>query len=201
LRHNHLPYGSTVRIKKNGSKNRAGITRIQAISNRFFITLRIDKYRTPVIIILVMAMAGRIRHNLGPKAQGNARRTAPKIGENEFQRLRREGWIPEFLANADDPRIEQIRKLSNQKVILSKAFDPKTGTRIDDCRVLVWTKGMNSYQRLRREGWKPRFLAEPADPWIKQERKLGIQQVCLSDPFNPATGVRINDSRVLVWTK
>lgn len=146
-------------------------------------------------------MAGRILHNLGSKAQGNARRTAPKIGESEFQRLQREGWTPEFLANANDPRIEQIRKLGGQKVFLGKAFDPKTGARIDDCRVLVWTKGVNSYQRLRKEGWKPRFLAEPADPWIRQERKLGIQQVCLSEAFQPQTGARINDYRVLVWTK
>ena len=153
-------------------------------------------------------MAGKLVHNLGPKAQGNARRT-PKIGENEFQRLQREGWNPEFLAYDNDARIDQIRRLGSQKILLGKAFDPKTGARLDSKKVLVWTKGAKldsnapistkgetNYQRLIKNGWKPRFLADPTDPWIKQERRLGLQQIHLSDPFNP-----VNDNRVLVWTK
>ena len=118
-----------------------------------------------------------------------------------FERLQEEGWKPEFLAEPNDRRIEQIRKLGNQKVLLGKAFDPKTGARIDDRRALVWTKGKNSFRRLKEEGWKPRFLAPETDPWIRQERKLGIQQVCVSEAFRPETGVRMNDDRVLVWTK
>ncbi|HOX30118.1 MAG TPA: hypothetical protein P5080_03255 [Candidatus Paceibacterota bacterium] len=146
-------------------------------------------------------MVGRILHNLGSKAQGNARRTAPKIGESEFQRLQRLGWTPEFLANENDPRIEQIRKLGGQKVFVGKAFDPKTGIRLDDRRALVWTKGENSYRRLKKEGWQPRLLLHPTDPWIRRETELGIQPLCLSEAFQPQTGTRLNDYRVLVWTK
>lgn len=144
-------------------------------------------------------MTGRI-HRLGPKTQGNARRRTLKIGENEYQRLIREGWIPEFLATANDPRIEQIR-MGGQKVLLGKAFDPKTGIRLDDHRSLVWTKGESSYRRLKRDGWQPRLLLNPTDSWIGRERELGLQQICISEPYHLTTGARMDDDRVLVWTK
>jgi hypothetical protein len=53
-------------------------------------------------------MAGRMIHHLGFKAQGNAKRPRLKTGKNEFQRLQEEGWKPEFLADPNDRRIEQI---------------------------------------------------------------------------------------------
>lgn len=145
-------------------------------------------------------MAGRIRHDLGLKARGNVNRKI-KIGLNEFQRLLKEGWTPEFLAYPDDPRIGQIRELSRQEIFLGKPFEPKTGIRLDNKKVLVWIRGPSSFQRLTKAGWKPRFLTKPNDPWIKQETELGIQPLRLSEPFQIATGARINDDMVLVWTR
>jgi hypothetical protein len=150
----------------------------------------------------IFAMAGRIIHNLGPKAQGNAGKIPPKEGENEFQRLKKEGWKPEFLAlDARDPRLKQMERFSAQRIFLGKAFDPVTGVRIDSNQILVWAKGPNNYRLLKEGGWKPRFLTQETDPWIKQERRLKIQQIQITEAFRPETGARINDPRVLVWTK
>jgi hypothetical protein len=118
---------------------------------------------------------------------------------NEFQRLKEEGWKPLFLANPGDPRIAREARLGQVKT--GTPFDPKTGIRLDTPQVLVWVRE-NEFQKLRKEGWNPRFLAKPNDPWIAREEKLGIQQIFAGLPFDPATGERLNmPGQVLVWTK
>jgi hypothetical protein len=144
-------------------------------------------------------MAGRIIHNLGLKALGNKRTPRAIEGKSEFQRLKEEGWNPLFLADPGDPRIAREAKLGQVKT--GAPFDPRTGVRMDVAKVLIWTKE-NEFQRLRKKGWNPRFLAKANDPWIVREKKLGIQQILAGLPFDPATGERLNvPGQVLVWTK
>ena len=60
----------------------------------------------------------------------------------------------------------------------------------------------SEYDRLKNKGWTPRLLLDPSDPWIKRERRLGIQQIRTTTPFDPETGSRLDGSnQVLVWSK